>query len=582
MLDYLLKNETIQLSGELGNKIKIIAEEYKFFHWHLEFPEVFANGGFDCILGNPPWERIKLQEKEFFSSLAPEIANAPDASKRKKMITEIKSSNPELSKKYINALRGSECQSKFSKYSKTFSLTSCGDINFYALFAEQSNNLLNKSGRYGIVIPTGIATYYTYKDYFAKLINEKKLVSLIDFVNKEKIFPTVEANYRFSLLTFSNTENNKIIIGINLRNVQELNNKSMVYILNIDDIELINPNTKTLPMFNSRQDASIITQIYKRMPILINEQNNHNHWSIYYLRMFDMTNDSNLFITKEELENNGFKLNGNIFFKKNENYLPIYEAKLTANYNHRSSTFEGVKVEDRFKIHAGVNSSNIGELKNFAWISLPRYWVNRTKVEQAVNNRWAHRWFMGFRNAISAVADARSVSFCIIPKYGVGNSLPLILSEKEPKYLCALIANFNTFIIDYITRNKVSGGNLNFYIVKQLPIIPPDQYEENIIEYILPRVLELTYTSYDLKPFAEDCGYNGEPFEWDEVRRLELTTDLDALYGHLYKITKDKLEYILETFPIVKKRDIEKYGEYRTKRLILEKYDGLKDKFKNL
>jgi len=583
MLDYLLKNETVQLSGELGNKIKEIAEEYKFFHWHLEFPEVFINGGFDCVLGNPPWERIKLQEKEFFNSLAPEIVNTADASKRKKMIAEIKYSNPELNKKYINALRESECQSKFSKCSKIFPLTGTGDINYYALFAEQSDNIINAKGRYGVVIPTGIATYYTYKDYFAKLINEKKLVSLIDFVNKEKIFPTVEANYKFSLLTFSKKENNKVKIGVNLRKVQDLNTNSMMYVLNVDGIELINPNTKTLPMFNSKVDAKIITQIYKTTPILVNEKNNEqNFWKINYFTMFHMTNDSNLFITKEELENNGFKLNGNIFFKKNENYLPIYEAKLTSQYNHRSSTFEGVKVEDRFKIHAGVNSSNIGELKNFTWISLPRYWVNRTKVEQAVNNRWAHRWFMGFRNAISAVADARSVSFCVVPKYGVGNSLPLILSEKEPKYLCALIANFNTFIIDYITRNKVSGGNLNFYIVNQLPIIPPDQYEEIIIEYILPRVLELTYTAYDLKPFAEDCGYNGEPFEWDEVRRLELTTDLDALYGHLYKITKDELEYILETFPIVKKRDIEKYREYRTKRLILEKYDELKDKFKNL
>jgi hypothetical protein len=571
MLEYLLENEAAQLTGELGNKIKKIAEEYKFFHWHLEFPEVFANGGFDCVLGNPPWERIKLQEKEFFSSLAPGIVNAPNASKRKKMIIEIKYSNPELSKKYINALRGSECQSKFSKYSEIFPLTSTGDINYYALFAEQSDNMINEKGRYGIIIPTGIATYYTYKDYFAKLINEKNLVSLIDFVNKERIFPTVEANYKFSLLTFSKKENTKVKIGVNFRKVQELNTGSKINILNIDDIELINPNTKTLPMFNSKADAKIITQIYKKTPILIDERNNkQNFWKSNYFTMFHMTNDSNLFFTKEELENKGFKLNGNIFSKKNENYLPIYEAKLTSQYNHRSSTFEGIKVENRFKTHAGVNSASIDELKNFEWVSLPRYWANGTKVEKTVNNKWAHRWFMGFRNAISTVADARSVSFCVVPKYGVGNSLPLILSEKEPKYLCALIANFNTFIIDYITRNKVSGGNLNFYIVKQLPIIVPDEYNEEIIEYILPRVLELNYTAYDLKPFAEDCGYNG------------LTTDLDALYGHLYKITKDELEYILETFPIVKKRDIEKYGEYRTKRLILEKYDELKDKFKNL
>ena len=142
------------------------------------------------------------------------------------------------------------------------------------------------------------------------------------------------------------------------------------------------------------------------------------------------------------------------------------------------------------------------------------------------------------------------------------------------------MANLNSIIFDYVTRQKIGGNSMNFYIVKQLPIIPPERYSGNLIKYIFPRVLELVYTAYDLKPFAEECGYSGQPFKWNEDGRLELKTDLDALYAHLYQLTRDELYYVLGTFPIVKRKDEQKYGEYRTKRLILEKYEELKPMFK--
>ena len=209
---------------------------------------------------------------------------------------------------------------------------------------------------------------------------------------------------------------------------------------------------------------------------------------------------------------------------------------------------------------------------------MPRLWVKEKDVISQINRDVSY--FFGFRK-IADSGNARTAIFSILPFSACGDSLPILLNNNGNS-IRLLLANTSTFIFDYVLRNKAGGNNISFYIVKQLPIIPPDRYEEKIIKYIFPRVLELTYTAYDLKPFAEDCGYNGEPFGWDEDRRLELTTDLDALYGHLYKITKDELDYILETFPIVKKRNIEKYGEYRTKRLILEKYDELKSKFKDL
>ena len=578
MLDYLLENETVQLSGELGNKIKEIAEEYKFFHWYLEFPEVFENGGFDCVLGNPPWERIKLQEREFFNALATEIATAPNASKRKKMIAEIKYSNPELSKKYLNALRENESQSKFLRESGEYPLTGKGDINTYLVFAEISRSIINENGHSGMVLPTGIATDYTSKDFFQDLVENKSMASLYDFINSKGIFPNVHRSYKFCLLTMTGKKlsivNTEFLFF--LEDMDELKEKKDSFTLDREEFALINPNTKTCPIFRTKKDANLIKKIYKNSQVLINDEENSNPWGIKQLRMFDMANDSNLFSTGEELIKQEFKLNGNIFEKNTEKYLPLYEGKMIWVYNHRASSIayqEGL-VAGR---HDTIESKK-ENLQNPNFVVMPRLWVKEKDVISQINRDVSY--FFGFRK-IADSGNARTAIFSILPFSACGDSLPILLNNNGNS-IRLLLANTSTFIFDYVLRNKAGGNNISFYIVKQLPIIPPDRYEEKIIKYIFPRVLELTYTAYDLKPFAEDCGYNGEPFGWDEDRRLELTTDLDALYGHLYKITKDELDYILETFPIVKKRNIEKYGEYRTKRLILEKDDELKSKFKDL
>jgi len=490
----------------------------------------------------------------------------------------MKDSNPELNRKYLISLRESEYQSKFVRDSGKYPLTGKGDINTYLVFAGIFRGIINENGRSGMVVPTGIATDYTTKDFFQDLVENKSVASLYDFINSKGIFPNVHKSYKFCLLTMTgkNLSVTNTEFSFFLTDTDELREKKDSFTLNKEEFALINPNTKTCPIFRTRKDADIVKKIYRNSQVLINNEENLNLWGIKYLRMFDMTNDSNLFNTGEELINQEFELNGNIFEKGTEKYLPLYEGKMIWIYNHRASSVayqEGL-VAGR---HDTIESKK-ENLQNQKYVVMPRLWVNLKEVISQIKKDVSY--FFGFRG-IADSGNARTAIFSILPFSACGNSLPILLNNNGNS-IRLLVANTSTFIFDYILRNKAGGNNINFYIVKQLPIIPPDQYEENIIEYIFPRVLELTYTAYDLKPFAEDCGYNGEPFEWDEDRRLELTTDLDALYGHLYKITKDELDYILDTFPIVKKRDIEKYGEYRTKRLILEKYDELKDKFENL
>jgi hypothetical protein len=184
---------------EAANKL---AQEKRFFHWCLEFPEVFEVGGFDCVLGNPPWERIKLQEKEFFASRSAEIANAANKAAREKLIKELPKKNPDLAQAWEDAKHDADAQGKFIRESGRFPLTAVGDINTYAVFTETTRKVISPKGRTGIIIPVGIATDDTCKRFFSNLVETRNLEKIIGFRNLKLIFSDVHDSVKFCLIYY--------------------------------------------------------------------------------------------------------------------------------------------------------------------------------------------------------------------------------------------------------------------------------------------------------------------------------------------------------------------------------------------
>jgi hypothetical protein len=223
-------------------------------------------------------------------------------------------------------------------------------------------------------------------------------------------------------------------------------------------------------------------------------------------------------------------------------------------------------------------------LQDSHYVPLPRYWVHEREVQTRLQGKWEHEWLMGWRH-ICRSTDERTVIATVLPRVGMGDTIYLMLFDVVAiNLISCLQANMASFVFDYIARQKIGGINLNYFTMKQLPILPPDAYRaqcpwspesQDLAHWITPRVLELVYTSWDMQPFARDCGYNGPPFAWDEERRFRLRCELDAAYFHLYQIQREDVEYIMDTFPIVQRKDEQKYGEYRTKRVILEIYDTM-------
>jgi hypothetical protein len=581
-----------------------LAEEKRFFHWSVEFPDVFnppqpplANGGrdispitkgglrgvedvspltkgglrgvngFDCVLGNPPWERIKLQEKEFFASKDADIANAQNKAAREKLIKLLSQTNPRLLQEFEDAKHDADAQSKFTRESGRFPLTAVGDINTYAVFAETTRKLISVNGRVGIIVPTGIATDNTTKDFFGDLIKTQSLASLYDFENKEAIFSAVHRMYKFSLLALTGKPIKRGNFAFFLTQAKQLENQTRLFQLSPQEIALINPNTLTCPVFRTRQDAELTKKIYQYLPVLENEATGVNPWGISFMAMFHMANDSGLFHTQDP----------RLLKEVGDLKLPLYEAKMFHQFTHRWATY----TDDG-------NTRDLTDLEksNPDFTLKPRYWVDKKEVENKLAQKWDKKWLLGFRDITNATNE-RTAIFSILPRVAVNHKAPLLLSDKSVQYISCLIANFNSLVFDFVTRQKVGGTSFSFFIVKQLPIIPPEWYTPEDIEFISSRVLELVYTAYDMKPFAEDMGYDGEPFKWDENRRAKLRAELDAKYAKLYGLTRDELRYILdpaniygdefpsETFRVLKNKEINKYGEYRTQRLVLAAWDML-------
>ena len=705
------------------------AEANRVFHWPLEFPAVMARGGFDAVIGNPPWERIKLQEQEFFTARDTEIATAPNKAERNKLIKDLKMAEPgtpqaRLSDEFESAKRASEAASVFVRKSGRFPLTGTGDVNTYALFAEHFSRLARATqptepaksiaqvitdsrgarspppGRAGIIAPTGVATDSSTSAFFGDLITRDRLTALYDFENRHGLFPGVHRSYKFSILAIG--PSGKARFAAFLLNTQALEEKERQIELEPGDFKLMNPNTLTAPLFRARADLDLTRRLYRAAPVLIRERPDHpdgdeNPWGITFQTLFHMSNDSGHFRTAAQLSDQGLCRDGpNWRHEDGRGYVPLYEAKMMHHFDHRFGSYAGLndrpadgslpetpdstkaspdyevdpwywvpedetalrvaRVPSRLKQYFRKENAE-GCLKVLAeWVlstlepenleptnlarTVPHAearlrevlgqrvlgrdivgakittWLGKVaagarkmrretplseddlafikdapsdplELTGALIDRKQPRWLMGWRDITNATNE-RTVIASVFPRVGVGNKIPLMeLATATAREATGLIANLSSIPFDYAARQKIGGTTMNYFIYMQLPVIAPNQFTTEDLAFITPRILELTYTSHSMPPWAEDLGHTGAPFTFDPDRRDQLRSELDAFFARKYNLTRDELRYILdpadthgesypsETFRGLKRNEIERYGEYRTQRLILTAFDRL-------
>ncbi len=548
-----------------------MAVDPKALNWHTTFAGVFGKGGtggFSCVIGNPPWERVKVQDREFFSLTDPITAGAVSANDRKKRIAAMPTANPELHAAYLAARDNAQKMLDYAhrpvEQGGRYPLTSNGDVNLYTLFAELARSLVAPEGLVGLLVPSGIATDDTTKRFFRDLMDSKRLVSLYDFENRNKVFEDVDGRFKFSALVFGGETRKTeradfVFFAHGVEDTAEVNKQRHIS-LTAADMALFNPNTKTCPIFRTRRDAELTKGIYKRIPILIDENRRHggNPWGIKFLRMLDQTNDAEHFREAKVWEKKGYQLERNVYTKAKKRALPLYEAKMVQAFDHRAAS---VMVDEENWVRQGQkDETSLVQHQNPEFCASPRWWVEEALVDKTLENQPGNKqWFMGFKD-ITSPTNERTMIASFIPWAAVTNKFVLLLPDAAPRRQACLLGNLNSSIFDYATRQKIGGITLNFFIVEQLTTLPPDTYsekcpwskKETLEHWISERVLKLSCTAEDMIPLAQACGFKGSRGDgvhiWKESERAELRAELDAAYFHLYGINRDDAEYMLSTF----------------------------------
>ncbi|MBA4179610.1 MAG: hypothetical protein C0506_03385 [Anaerolinea sp.] len=453
---------------EMGNAFELqlarVVEEVRPFHWELEFPEVFdeRKGGFDCMLGNPPWEKFEPKEQEFFENHAPELA-ALAGDRRKRAIAALETSDPTLFESWRSYQARIQRTVTFLKDSGRFPDGASGRINLYAVFGEVLASLVSETGYSGIVCPTGIATDDSTKALFGEFA-AGRIVSLYDFRNREEsrrdeagaevkgpksiFFENVHPEYKFCLLTLRGAPDweSSSDLAFFCSLIDHLREPDRHFTLTAEDFALFNPNTRTCPVFRSKRDAEIATKMYRRTGVFWKEargaEPEENPWGVGFQQMFNMTSDSGLFRTRDELESDGFRLAGNaLIHADGREYLPLYEAKLFHQYDHRFATFDGATKED---LKAGnAHDMTAAEKADPETVVIPRYWVRADQVALRLDNNTGGgthlfetdsglratprvgRWHLAFRQFARAT-DVRTAILAVIPPIAPGETASLM------------------------------------------------------------------------------------------------------------------------------------------------------------
>ena len=596
-----LSEPLAQRFAELLRTARKLIEHHRFLNWQVTFPGVWSkweeselHGGFDAVVGNPPWDRMKLQQIEWFAARRREIAIEPRAADRKRLIAKLDTDDP-LAQEFKEASENAALALQMARSSNDYPLLAHGDVNLYSLFVERAMRLVKPDGIVGLLVPSGIASDKTTANFFKKISKEGQLLALYDFENRRTridlppFFPDVHSSFKFcTFVACASSIDTPARCGFFLQDVSEVKHEDRCFPVTADEFARVNPNTGTAPIFRSRRDAEITNAIYCRLPVLVDHSLSEpvRTWPIRYQRMLDMTNDSRLFHTRSDLEETvrAWPISNNRYESSEGKWVPLYEGKMVQAFDHRAAS---VLVNPN-NLHRPAQKILTSEEshRDPNWFPNPRYWVLQSEVDEP-----STEFLLGFKH-VTATTNARSMIATLIPAVAAGNSFPLLRShgteEISSRLAALMLANLNSLPLDFVLRQKVQGQNLNWYIIEQLPVVPLDSYEtisfgsKKASEIGFEAVLELTYTSHDMEPFALGLDYvdqSGEvlpPFIWNEDRRLQLRAKLDALFFHLYGLTnREDIRYIFSTFPIVEQQERKTFGRYRSLELSLAWFNAL-------
>jgi hypothetical protein len=416
------------------------------------------------------------------------------------------------------------------------------------------------------------------------MIGGQHLRSAYDFRNWKGWFPDIGYHERFTLMHLSKEAVSQAIdLGFYFDDPEE-KSSNKAFQLTPRDVFAINPNTGTLPVFDSPASRDILLEAHSRFPVFGNADSG---WSFRYGAGFHMSGDAAYFRSKEELESLGFQRRHDMSYQKGSTeFLPLIEGKLIHQFDHRFASFENTPVETRFGRKPSTHKPTPQQKQDNNYEIEPRYWVESEEaLERAIKRGLQPAWAFVFRNTTNVISNVRTAVGTVVGRCALGEKAPNLASEarterERAEIALDMLALFNSFAFDFIVRQKFYGANFTKGQLEQVPV-PHASQVAAAAAFLRPRVLDLIYTSHALDEFAKLLEDREGPRAWDPERREVIRAEIDSTMFHYYGFNRQQVEFLLDTFPILNDRDEEQHGEYRTKRLCLEAYDRFSPDFKS-
>lgn len=565
--------EGSQLPASLADEVSRIVRQFHFFHWHLNFPEVLADGGFDCVLGNPPWDEIQFEETSWFASRAQEIADAQNASEREAQISALAEQNPPLFEAYKAAVRTVDATKHFVTASGVYPEGASGKLNTSTLFVAHAMRFTRLDrGRLGLVVPTGIATDQGTTDVFEAVASTGRLLSLFDFINEQRLFPAVRPHQHFCLFTCGPPRRERgaavAEFAAFLKLPADLQDEGHRYALTWDEIVALSPEAKALSLFPTREYAEVARLLFSRTPTMGSARGVEDWQPSFQQGTFNMATASAQFRTEAELRAEGYRVSGLEASKPGApDFVPLFDAKMARQWEWRAA---GLGFSGNQFRKVSKEASSWAQLNDPDFVPAFAYWVPKDAAETRLGE-WVHPWVLGFKD-VTGVTSTRLSAFAFVPRMGIGHVYPLLRVQGGPEGHAFMAAWLNSLLVEWVLRQRMHGLHLTWHLLSQVPVPTrmdvfdscPWDGATSMASWVAPRVAELVCTSRHLAPLAE--ALTGAPgvYRYDEERRFTLRAELDAAMFALAGLRSGDASFVMESLDKIKSRDLQSYGSYRT------------------
>lgn len=533
----LIKDKTIVgntlINSERIDYSKVLELTSQGYIYH---PEIGINQNkyenfFDVIIGNPPWEKIRFEDKNFFTNYCPRITNINKKEDRLKEIENLKYSNPNLKDYYDSFNLKMDISKKLIKSNQIFKNSASGELNTYNLFTELSVNFLKEKGCIALIVKSSLITSSANSKIFKFLVEENLIKAIYDFINKKKIFP-IDSRERFSVLFLQKYFYGDFDLKMMLEEIDAINYIENTIKLNKEILQQINPSTQMIPNISSSKELKLLIKFYKQFNIFEQEFNNCK-----FGRLVHLTNHTNW-----------------IYKEKKDNTEAIYEGKFIEIYDNKFSTFKDLSHEKKYASKA--NAREMSEIEKNDILNIPesRFFIDKDKWQE-ISKNYDCQYSLYWR-ALTKACNRRTTIATILPHIPTIQSLQL-LQCNDNKELLIILSLFNSAIFDYLVRLKLNGIDLTPTIIKQIPVPNKTVFKNKIIfngeknsieNHIFIRIEALYKNDYRNNNIFKSIKLPKTKVE-SNISKKEIILQIDYLISKAYDIEIEELIQILSTFP---------------------------------